>query len=147
METCYRCSQDITGKVREHVCPVKLTPLEEACLGIMMAVRFCDHFCCGLPEQTCHAKTLAAELGKFHVIKLIERDSVEEIKEKLSKVPEGNGVKIEGLPYHGAFRFTSGPRKGDWIDRSMESGSWPLDEYNLKLAELDALHASTRYHL
>jgi hypothetical protein len=60
-ETCYNCGQDITDKVSDHgsVCPVKLTPFESECLWFVMQMEFCDHFCCGLPPQTCQAKTLA----------------------------------------------------------------------------------------
>ena len=73
-----------------------------------------------------------------------EWDTIDQVRSNLAAAKEGTGVRIEGLPNHYAYRFTSGDWKGDWIGVAREHGSWPLTERNMKLAELDALHAPTR---
>lgn len=59
-EVCYSCDKEISGG---HECPVKLSEQEQAALGFVMRMEFCDHFCCGDTPQVCHARSIAQFVG------------------------------------------------------------------------------------
>ncbi len=43
-----------------HKCAgIDLSEFEKRVSGWLMILESCDHFCCGLPANVCHAKTLA----------------------------------------------------------------------------------------
>lgn len=66
-EVCGLCGQSaILGFnepsfVENHTCPMagKLDPLEHQVAAAMMMSEGCDHFCCGLTEIVCRAKSVA----------------------------------------------------------------------------------------
>lgn len=67
-ERCFWCDADLRfwKNLEEHgrICPatIKLTDEERSMASVIIGTEFCDHFCCGLPDNVCKARTLVREL-------------------------------------------------------------------------------------
>lgn len=59
---CAICGEDVHKLEGECKVAPTLTPLEYALTYAAMQVDFCDHFCCGMTDTTCKAKSIARSL-------------------------------------------------------------------------------------
>jgi hypothetical protein len=66
--SCMICDKPfVDGK---HDCSIRLTELEHELIGVMAAVSFCDHYCCGMTDVLCKTKQLLLALER-HELKLV----------------------------------------------------------------------------
>ena len=64
-ERCYFCNEPIAeGRPCVHK---EATPEVMEAANILSGVEFCDHFCCGLPENLCRAIRLAEAFNEWRL--------------------------------------------------------------------------------